>query len=132
MTTTNAAISLGTPAEMAKRIAWQPVALTTTSASQSSAGGLMKGKGNQLASVTFASAAQAVTLPADAEIGDEIIVSNVTANAGVIFPPSGGNINGNTADTSVAITAQGSASSSWRFLKLNATRWIGSTFADAT
>lgn len=123
-------MALGMAAELAKRVGWTPVAIATTAATQGT--GALRGPGNKLVSATFTTAADAVTLPADAEVGDEIIVSNVSANAGVIFPPTGGNINGNTINTSIAITAQGAASASWRFVKLNTTRWIGFAAADAS
>jgi hypothetical protein len=130
MATVNNLIGIGMAAELAKRVGFTPVAVATTAATQGT--GALRGAGNKLVSATFTTAADAVTLPSDAEIGDEIIISNITANAGVIFPPTGGNINGNTVNTSVAITAQGAASATWRFIKLNATRWIGFAAADAT
>jgi hypothetical protein len=121
MATATQLISLGTPAELALRLGWTEVAVTTTAATQGT--GLLRKPGKKIVTATIASAGHAITLPSDAEIGDEIIISNVTANAGVVFPPSGGNINGETADENVALAAQGSAGSIQRFVKLNATRW---------
>lgn len=132
MATTNALIGLGIPAEVAKRMGWQPTALVTTGSAQASAGGLMKGAGNQLATVTVTTAADAVTLPAAAEVGDEIVVTNPGANAGVIFPPVGGAINGNATNASVAIAAAGTAGCNWRFMKVSTLNWIGRSGADAT
>lgn len=121
MTTANELINLGMPAELATRLGWTPVAVTTTAATQGT--GLLVGPGRKIVTATIASAGHAITLPSAAEIGDEIIISNVTANAGVVFPPSGGNINGETADENVALAAQGSAGSIQRFVKTSSTRW---------
>jgi hypothetical protein len=122
MATANNLIGVGVPPEVAKRTGFVQVAIATTAATQGT--GALRGPGNKLVSATFTTAADAVTLPSDAEIGDEIVISNITANAGVIFPPSGGNINGETTDEPVAMAAQGSAGSVQRFMKLNATRWV--------
>lgn len=116
-------MGIGMAAELAKRVGWTPVAVTTTAATQGT--GALRGPGNKLVSATFTTAADAVTLPSDAEVGDEIIIANVSANAGVIFPPTGGNINGESANASTAIAAQGTTGNAWRFVKLNATRWLG-------
>jgi len=123
MATADALIGLGMPAELAIRLGFQPVSVTTTAATQGSAGGLLQGYGNKMVAATFASAGHAVTLPDEAEIGDEIIINNVSANAGIIFPPSGGNLNGETADASMAIAAQGSSGCVQRAMKVSATRW---------
>lgn len=123
MATAEALIGLGMPAELALRLGYQTLTATTTANTQGSSGGNLVGAGNKIVSANFASASQAITLPAAAEIGDEIIISNITANAGVIFPPSGGNIDGETADENVAMAAQGSAGSIQRFVKLSSTRW---------
>jgi hypothetical protein len=120
MTTTEAAMALGLPDELAKRLAYEPVAVTTTSSAQSSAGGLLRGIGNKIVAVTFASASQAVTLPAEAEVGDEIIINNVSANAGVLFPSTGGSVNGESANASMAVAAQGSTNCVLRAVKLSA------------
>lgn len=131
MATADALIGLGTPAELAIRMGWQPVALTTTGAVQA-AGAVVKGIGNKLVTLTVASASDAVTLSAEAEISDECIVVNPTANAAVIYPPVGHTINGNSANASMTLAAAGSAGSNWRFMKVGATSWIGRSGADAT
>lgn len=123
MATVASLMGIGMAAELAKRVGWTPVAIATTAATQGT--GALRGPGNKLVSATFTTAADAVTLPSDAEVGDEIIIANVSANAGVIFPPTGGNINGESANASTAIAAQGTTGNAWRFVKLNATRWLG-------
>lgn len=131
MATAAALINLGTPAEVAKRIGWQTAALTTSGAVQG-AGAVMKGTGNQLCTLTVTSASDAVTLPNEAEIGDEVIIVNPGANAGVIYPPSGETINGNSANASMTLAAAGSAGSNWWFVRVGVTSWIGRSGADAT
>lgn len=123
MASVSSLMGIGMAAELAKRVGWTPVTIATTAATQGT--GALRGPGNKLVSATFTTAADAVTLPSDAEIGDEIIIANVSANAGVIFPPSGGNINGESANASTAIAAQGTTGNAWRFVKLNTTRWLG-------
>lgn len=131
MATAEALMGLGTPAEVAIRTGWTPVALTTTGAVQGS-GAVIKGTGNKLVTLTVTSASDAVTLSNEAEIGDEIIVTNPGANAGVIYPPSGETINGNAADAQVTLAAAGSAGCGWWFMRVSATAWIGRSMADAT
>jgi hypothetical protein len=101
------------------------VDITTAGTTQNSTGGVLRGAGNKVVRATFHAATGAITLPADAGIADEVLVANVTANAGRVFPQTGGNINGLTTDLQVTVAAQGSAASSWRFVKINATRWSG-------
>jgi hypothetical protein len=123
MATASALAGVGVPPEVAKRVGYQQVPVTTTAATQGSAGGLLIGPGNKIVTATVASAGHAITLPTAAAIGDEIIVNNVTANAAVLFPHSGGNVNGETTDASMAIAAQGSTNCVVRAVKLSATRW---------
>lgn len=131
MATANGLNDLGVPPEVAKRTGYQEVSVTTAGTTQGSTGGVLSGPGNKLVLATIHSSNGAVTLPANAEKGDEIIVANVTGTAGLVFPQSGGNINGNTTDSGTAtLAAQGSAGSNWRFVKLNATRWAGWSGAD--
>jgi hypothetical protein len=133
MSSAQALMGVGMPAEVAKRAGFEVVDVTTTTATQGTGGGLLVGSGNKLARATITSASDSVTLPAAAAPGDEVIVSNLTANAGVVFPHSGGNINGNTTDSGTAtLAAQGAAGSNWRFVKINATRWAGWSGADQT
>lgn len=113
---------IGLPAEQAIRLGWQPVSVTTSGTGQASAGGLIRGIGKKIVSATL-TATHAVTLPSAAEIGDEIIVNNITANAGVLFPHVGGNLNGETTDASMVIAAQGASSSALRCVRVSATRW---------
>lgn len=131
MATADALIGLGMPAESAMRLGWQPVALTTSGAVQG-AGAVVKGIGNKLVTLTVTSASDAVTLPDEAEIADECIIVNAGANAGVIYPPSGETINGNSANAAMTLAASGSAGSGWWFMRISSTAWISRSMADQT
>lgn len=123
MATAKTLMALGMPADVAIRIGYQETTVATSTATQGTGGGLLRGPGNRIVTATFTTAADSITLPTASEIGDEILISNVSANAGVVFPPTGGNINGETANENVAMAAQGGAGSIQRFLKVSSTRW---------
>ncbi len=132
MASTNSLMGLGTPAEVAKRTGWLPVAVTTSGTTQGSGTGVLRGKGNQLVTATVHASTGAITLPADAEIGDEILIVNASANPGAIFPQSGGNINGETTDSgTVTLAAAGSAGSSAWLVKVSTTKWASFSAAVA-
>lgn len=123
MTTANELINLGMPAELATRLGWTKVALTTNGSAQAATGGLIKGIGRKIIDLTVSSASDSATLPSEAEIGDEIIINNITANAAVLFPHVGGNVNGESTNASMAIAAQGSTNCVLRAVRLSSTRW---------
>jgi hypothetical protein len=115
-------IGVGVPAEVAKRSGYDVFPITTVALLQTST--LLRGAGNKLVQLTSHANTGAVTLPADAGIGDEIIVANTTAAfTAAVFPHSGGNINGGTTDIAAALAVGTAAGSSRRFVKINATRW---------
>ncbi len=123
MATANTLIALGIPPEAAKRLGYQLISVTLTANTQNSAGGLLRGPGNKIVRVTPGTNGFAVTLPSDAEIGDEIILDNITANTAVCFPETGGTINGNSTNATIALAADGTATSKWRLVKVAALRW---------
>lgn len=132
MATANNLINLGNPPETARRTGWNPVAVTTSGTTQGSGTGVLRGKGNQLVTATIHTGTGAITLPSDAEIGDEILIVNATATAGAIFPQSGGNINGETTDSgTVTLAAAGSAGSSAWLVKVSTTKWASFSAAVA-
>lgn len=132
MATTEALIGLGMPAELALRLGFQPVALTTSGTTQGSGTGVITGSGNKLVTATVHTGTGAITLPSAAEIGDVLLIVNASANAGAIFPQSGGNINGETTDSgTVTLAASGSAGSSALLVKVSTTRWASFSAAVA-
>lgn len=132
MGTTENLMGVGMPAEVAKRTAYQEQTLTTTATSTAGSGQL-RGPGNLLVAATIHSANGSITLPTTAELGDEVIVANVSANAGLIYPGASQTINGNTATSAAAtLAASGAAGSNWRFVKISSTGWAGWSGADQT
>ncbi len=120
MATTEGLMGLGVSAEEARRTGWTIVSVTTSAATQGSTGGLLRGAGNKIVLANVAGANGAVTLPADAGLGDEVRIFNTTATAGLVFPHSGGTIQNGTANQSFALPANGGAhlvkctSGNWR------------------
>lgn len=120
MATSDALCNLGMPPELAKRAGFDLNPVTTNGSAQNATGGLLLRAGSKLAPATITTGGDSVTLPSDSGIGDEIIVSNLSgANAAVVFPPTGGNINGGSTNASVALAANATR----RFTKVNATKW---------
>jgi hypothetical protein len=108
MATAEGLMGLGQPAELALRTGISTVAVTTTAATQNSAGGLLKGAGNKLVLVNAAGANGAVTLPAEAGVGDVVELFNVSGNTALVFPPTGGTINQGTANQFVSVLTNAS------------------------
>lgn len=78
-------------------------AAITASTTQTQAGGTAVTAG--VTAVTTANLNDAITLPADVAVGDSLVITNVSANACGVFPPSGGKINGGTTDAVKALAA---------------------------
>lgn len=61
-----------------------------------------------LALVTPTGGSQGVKLPSDAELAVPYIIANISSTAALIYPPTDGQINGDTASTgTVPLTARG-------------------------
>lgn len=129
MATADGLCNLGLADELARVCGWSIVSITTTAATQNSAGGLLSGTGNKIVLATPASAGDAITLPAAASPGDEIQIYNLSgANNGKIFPQTGGTINQlavNTATNVSSFPVNGAMS----FIKVSATSWRARTHA---
>jgi hypothetical protein len=119
MATAEGLMGIGQPAELALRTGWTIVNVSTTADTQNSAGGLLRGGGNKIVLANVAGANGAVTLPADAGLGDVVEVYNTTGTAGRVFPHTGGTLNqlGPNIQTPLAINAAVSAK------KVSATSW---------
>lgn len=105
MATPEALMGLGIPAEAARKMGFQIQTVTTAGTTQNSAGGLMTGNGNRWVLGSFHAANGAITLSSSADVGDIIVIVNITANAADVFPHTGGNINQLAANASAAIAA---------------------------
>lgn len=120
MATAGGLADLGVPPEVAKRTGWSIVNVTTTAATQNSAGGLLNGEGNKLVIATLGGSNGAVTLPSAAQPGDIVVVVNTDAsNAGLVFPATGGTLQSGTANQSASVAAKAVAIC----IKATATNW---------
>jgi hypothetical protein len=119
MATTEALMALGMGAELAKRVGYEPGALTTTATATQGSGALI-GPGNKIVALTSHSNTGSVTLPTAMEQGDQIVIENISANTANLYPPTGGIINGNSANAAYTIEAAGSAGCAVTVVKTNA------------
>ena len=55
--------------------------------------------------VTSANAGDGVILPAGYSVGDQVIIANTSAAAANVYPPTGGSINGGTANAAKSLVA---------------------------
>lgn len=79
------------------------VAAQTASTTQTQAGGTVVVA--DIVFATIANASDAFTFGTGYGKGSRVLVRNLGANAGVMFPPVGGTINGGAANASAAIAA---------------------------
>jgi len=110
-------MQLGMPDQAATRLGFQYAAVAATGSAASDAAVLLK---SQTMVSTTGAASTGLKLPSDAEIGQPIFIANLDANAKLIYPPTDGQINGDTATTgTVPLTARGSCIV-WR---IDTTNW---------
>lgn len=119
MATAEGLMGVGVPAEVALRTGWTIVTVTTNGSTQGSTGGLLKGPGNKIVLADVAGSNGAVTLPADAGLGDELEIYNTSGTAGRVYPPSGGTLQNGTANQFVTLAANGAT----HIRKVSATNW---------
>lgn len=123
---TESLIGCGMPPEMAIRVGVTVLTITTTSAAQGSAGGLLIGPGDKAVNVNVATGGHAVTLPSGADIGTEVELYNTSAaNAGIVFPHVGGFINGGAQNASLALGVQAAstAAAGLKFRRISVSTW---------
>jgi len=75
---------------------------------------------SNLSVLTTASGQTAFRLPSNGIGGGPYIVFNTTSDAALVFPPSGGNIQGGSTDASFSVAQNKSA----MFFKNTATNWV--------
>lgn len=75
---------------------------------------------NNVSLLTTAGGATAFVISTIWAIGDSITVFNTTSTAALIFPPSGGNINGGSTDASVSLAQNNAAT----YLRVSSVEWI--------
>jgi hypothetical protein len=119
-------MGVGFAPEAALRVGCSISTVTTTAATQASAGGLLKGSGDKVVNVNVAAGGHAVTLPAEADVGAVVELYNTSAaNAGVIFPHVGGFINGGAVNATLALGVQAAttAAAGLRFRRISISTW---------
>lgn len=112
-------MGLGLPPEQGVRLGYS--ALTTIAGvgtAQAGAAAIPNGTNNVLA--TTAGGATAFVLPSTAELNVPYLVTNSTATAALVFPPTSGTINAAAADASVSIAVNLARI----FIRLSTNRWI--------
>lgn len=110
-------MGVGLASEQASRLGFSQ--LTTLAGVGTAQSGAAAIRVNNILATT-ASGQTAFVLPADAELEVPYVVTNSTATAALVFPPSGGTINAGSANASASI-AQNLARI---FIRKSATRWI--------
>lgn len=118
-------MGVGLPQEQAVRLGFS--ALTTIAGAgttQGAATAIPKDTNNVLA--TTAGGATALRLPSDAELNIPYVVTNSSSTAALIFPPTSGTINAQSANASFSVSENQSAV----FERLSATRWVAYSTAE--
>mgnify|MGYP001582528693 CR=1 FL=1 len=112
-------IGIGMPPEQSVRLGFS--ALTTIAGvgtAQTGGAAIPAGVNNVLA--TTAGGQTALVLPSGAELEVPYMVTNSSATAALVFPPSGGQINAAAGDASVSIALDLARI----FIRKSSTRWI--------
>ncbi len=100
-------MQVGIPAEAAVRLGFQ---LATVAAAGSTAADATILKSSQTLVIGSGTASQGYKMPADAELGVPYVIANTSNAALLIYPPTNGQINGDTATTgTVPLPARGTA-----------------------
>lgn len=119
MALVNNLIQLGMQAELAQRLGFTVASIAAAGSSATDATAI--GKAATLVLVTPSGGSQGVKLPSDAELGVAYVIANVSSTAALIYPPTSGQINGDTATTgTVPLTARGTTIC----IRATATQWV--------
>jgi len=115
---------VGIQPEAAAIFGFTVASVTTAGSSASDATTL--GKAATLVKVDTGGASQGIKLPADAELGVEYVLGNISGTAALIYPPTSGQINGDTASTgTVPLNARGTT----RCIRVDAINWVATVGA---
>jgi hypothetical protein len=99
-------MGVGVQAEAANRLGFTVASIAAAGSSASDATAI--GKNETLVMVSPTGGSQGVKLPSDAELGIPYVIGNLTSTAALIYPPTSGQINGDTATSgTVPLTARG-------------------------
>lgn len=106
MATAKDLVQLGLEPQVAQRLGYTVASIAAAGSSATDA--TVIGKAATVALVTPSGGSQGVKLPSDAELMQPYIIANVSSTAALIYPPTDGQINGDTATTgTVPLTARG-------------------------
>ena len=110
---------VGIAPEAAQRLGFTVASIAAAGSSASVATAI--GKAATLVLVTPSGGSQGVKLPSDAELGVPYVIANVSSTAALIYPPTSGQINGDTATSgTVPLTARGTT----MCIRADATNWV--------
>lgn len=110
-------MQVGIPAEAAVRLGFQIAAVPATGSTAADAAVLKK---EQTLVTTTGNASTGLKLASDMELGVPIVIANLDGNAKLIYPPTNGQINGDTATTgTVPLTARGTCI----VVRIDTTNW---------
>jgi hypothetical protein len=110
-------MQVGIPDQAAVRLGFQ---VATVAAAGSTAADATVLKASQTLVIGSGTASQGYKMPADAELGVPYVIANTSNAAILIYPPTNGQINGDTATTgTVPLTARGTSI----LIRLDATNW---------
>jgi len=94
------------PDQAAQRLGFTVASIAAAGSSASDATTILKAQ--TMCLVTPSGGSQGVKLPSDAELMQPYMIANVSATAALIYPPTSGQINGDTASSgTVPLTARG-------------------------
>ena len=117
-------IQVGIPDQQALRLGYQTASVTA--AGTDSTGATVLQKSQTLVLATVGASTPGVKLPADAELGVEYVIGNISSNAGAVYPPTSGQINGDTVTTGgVPLTARGTT----RCIRVDNVNWVATVGA---
>lgn len=112
-------MQVGIPDQAAVRLGFQVASVTAAGTTNADATVLLKSQTLVLA--TVGASTPGVKLPADAELGIPYVIGNISGNAGVIYPPASGQINGDTATSGgVPLTARGTT----MCIRVDSVNWV--------
>jgi hypothetical protein len=112
-------MGVGLPQEQAVRLGFSDLTTIAGATTAQATATLIPAQTNNVLATT-AVGQTGFRLPADAELEVPYLVTNSTATAALVFPPTGGTINAAAANASVSI-AQNLAR---MFVRKSATRWV--------
>ena len=86
----------------ANAVGWNPIAAVTAAGSAATDATVLK-KAQNFVNMT-ATGADGIKLPADAPLNKPYVVFNGSGSTGLVYPNTGGNLNGGTTDAALSMT----------------------------